>query len=136
MTNAQLINAALRMLGVLDANESASAEDGVVGLEELNDMMASLTADGIDFGFPTQDNLQDEFPLDDTTLSLVKPILAVRLQVYYPSNAAPPTLLASAADSKRKLMRDAVLGNMEEADLRNVPLGEGYRRSVSILTDD
>jgi hypothetical protein len=136
MTNRELITSALRMLGVLDADQSASAEDAALGLEQLNDMMLDLAGEGVDLGFPPQDSVSDDFPLDDTEAAAVKPLLAMQLFTYYPSARLPPTLPAKAETNKLRLLRDAVLSNMEEADMSNLPGGEGKYYRGDILNGD
>jgi hypothetical protein len=136
MTNRELITSALRMLGVLDADQSASAEDAALGLEQLNDLMLDLAGEGVDLGFPPQDNVSDDFPLDDTEAAAVKPLLAMQLFTYYPSARLPPTLPAKAETNKLRLLRDAVLSNMEEADMSNLPGGEGKYYRGDILNGD
>jgi hypothetical protein len=136
MTNRELITSALRMLGVLDADQSASAEDAALGLEQLNDLMLDLAGEGVDLGFPPQDSVSDDFPLDDTEAAAVKPLLAMQLFTYYPSARVPPTLPAKAETNKLRLLRDAVLSNMEEADMSNLPGGEGKYYRGDILNGD
>lgn len=136
MTNRELITSALRMLGVLDADQSASAEDAALGLEQLNDMMLDLAGEGVDLGFPPQDSVSDDFPLDDKEAAAVKPLLAMQLFTYYPSARLPPTLPAKAEANKLRLLRDAVLSNMEEADMSNLPGGEGKYYRGDILNGD
>jgi hypothetical protein len=77
-TNREVITTALRMLGVIDAHSSASAEDAALGLTELNDLMEDLSGEGIDLGYPPQDNVSEDFPLDDNVTAAVKPLLAMR----------------------------------------------------------
>lgn len=124
MTNRDIVTAALRMLGVLDANETASFEDASLGLGELNDLMSSLSADGIDLGFPPQDSLQDDWPLSDEIGGQVKSMLALQLSAYYPS-AMSPALALRADRARSSLARDAVLENREEATTA-IPLGSAY----------
>jgi hypothetical protein len=135
-TNLQIVTSALRMLAVLDATETPSAEDGALGLEQLNDLMALLAADNIDLGFPAQDSLADDFPLDDTVAAQVKPLLAAKLHAFYPSASPPPSLSGQAALAVSQLRRAAVLENIEEADLRHVPLGEWNRGGSDIINDE
>lgn len=136
MTNRELITSALRMLTVLDADQTASPEDAALGLETLNDVMADLAAESIDLGFPPQDNISDEFPLGDSEASAIKPILAMYLFTYYPSAKLPPTLPARAEASKKRLQLAAVLSNMEEASMSNLPRGEGTGCHGNILSGD
>lgn len=123
------------MITVLDADESASIDDARLGLTELNDLMANLSGEGIDLGFPPQDSLSDDFPLDETTEARIKPVLAMALMSFYPSAKPIDTLPTRFENAMNGLRRDAALANMEEATMTHVPLGEGYSRGASILTD-
>lgn len=136
MTNREMITAALRMLTVLDADQSPSAEDAALGLSALNDTMLDLASDGIDLGYPPQDNVSDEFPLDDSQSSAIKPILAMYLFTFYPSANLPPTLPARAEASMKRLMRDAVLSRIEEASMSNLPRGQGNCNRGDIINGD
>lgn len=135
-TNREVVTDALREITVLDANETASPEDAALGLRELNRLTALLAGDGIDLGFPPQDSLADDFPLDSTAEAQLIPLLAQRLLKHFPQATPSPSLISDAFTAKQQLERSAALANMQEADMRHLPLGEGYRRSNSILTDD
>lgn len=121
------------MLGVLDADETASAEDGALGLEQLNDLFAMLLADNIDLGYTSQNNLADDFPLDDSLAAQVKPILAMKLNGFYPA-AVSQSVAGQAAGAMAQLRRNAVLENMVESSLTHIPLGRGG--SYDIFTDE
>jgi hypothetical protein len=135
-TNREVITTALRMLGVIDAHSSASAEDAALGLTELNDLMEDLSGEGIDLGYPPQDNVSEDFPLDDNVTAAVKPLLAMYLMVHFPSQQVPDALPIRAANAMKRLQRRAVLGTMEEASLTNMPLGETSPGVYNILTDE
>lgn len=135
-TNRDVIKAALQMLTVLDADENPSAEDGAAGLRQLNNLFASLAADGFDLGWPPQDDLSEDFPLDSQAEAQAEPLLAMYLQPFYPSTQLPPTVPVMAARAMKQIARDSVLRNIEEADLRNIPLGESNRCNSNILTDE
>jgi hypothetical protein len=132
MTNRELINAALRMLSVLEANETASAEDAALGLTELNATMFYLASLTIDLGYPPQDNISDDFPLSDADAEQIKPIYAMRLGIYYPSAKPPSWLPVLAQSNESRLLLNTVLGNIEEASLSNLPRGTGDRCRGSI----
>jgi hypothetical protein len=136
MTNRELITSALRMLSVIDADETASSEDAALGLDQLNDLMADLAGEGIDLGFPPQDSIADDFPLGDSDAAAIKPLLAIQLFTFYPSAKLPPTLPVRADGCKQRLLREAVLANMEEADMSNLPGGEGKCHRGDILNGD
>jgi hypothetical protein len=133
MTNRELITTALRMIGVLDAHSSATAEDATLGLSELNDLMVDLEGQGAALGYPPQDNLSEDFPLSDQDAASVKPLLAMRLLTYFPSQQVPPALGMRAEEAGRRLLRDGVLSNLEEARLTNIPLGEAYSDHGDII---
>jgi hypothetical protein len=119
-TNREVITTALRMLGVIDGHSAATAEDAALGLTELNDLMEDLSGEGIDLGYPPQDNLSEDFPM----------------LVHFPSQQVPDALPIRAANSMKRLQRRAVLGTMEEASLTNMPLGETSPGVYNILTDE
>jgi hypothetical protein len=136
MTNRELITSALRMLSVLDSTESAAAEDAELGLETLNDTMSYLASEGVDLGYPPQDNVSDDFPLSESDTAAIKPVFAMNLFTFYPSAKLPPTLPRRAEDNRSRLIRDAVLSNMEEASLSNLPRGAGCGNRGDILNGD
>jgi hypothetical protein len=136
VTNRELITSALRMLSVLDADQTASAEDAALGLEQINDLMIDLANEGIDLGFPPQDNVSDDFPLSDSEAAAIKPLLAMELFTFYPSAKLPPTLPARAERNKGRLLLGSVLSNIEEADLSNLPRGEGHGCRGDIINGD
>jgi hypothetical protein len=135
-TNRAVVTDALREINVLDADETASQEDAQLALRELNRMMALMSGDGIDLGFPPQDSLADDFPLDATAEAQVVPLLAQRLLKHFPSATVGPSLLSDAEMARSQLMRAAVLANMEEADMSNLPGGEGKCYRGDILNGD
>jgi hypothetical protein len=135
-TNLQIVTSALRMLTVLDATETANAEDGALGLEQMNDVFALLEGDGIDLGYPPQGSLSDEFPMDPTVEAQIKPLLALKLHSFFPSTRLPEVVPAMAAQIMAVLRRDAVLLKRREVSLLHLPLGEGRGRTANILTGE
>lgn len=133
-TNRAVVTTALRMLGVIDAHETATAEDAELALGELNDMMADLEADGIDLGYVIQDDLSDEFPCPEE--AQLKPMLAVRLLTFYPSQTVSESLMMRAEHARQVLYREAVLANREETSVTHAPLGERGAGTYNILTDE
>ncbi len=123
-TNREVVTDALREISVLDADESASVEDAMLALRELNRLMSSLTADGIDLGFPPQDSLSDEFPLDEVAEAQIIVLLAARLTKHFRVSQPSPVLAIDVDAAKSQLLRAAVLTNMQESSLTHMPLGE------------
>lgn len=134
-SNRDVITAALRMLTVIDSTETPSAEDAQQGLAQLNDLFALLAADGADLGWPTQDDLSDDFPMDSVVEAQIKPILAMHLYSFYPSANVPDSVPVLAARATSQIKRASVLANMEESSLRHTPLGEVGGGLYNISTD-
>jgi hypothetical protein len=135
-TNREVITAALRMLTVLDSDQTASAEDAALALAEMNDMIALWLVDGIDMGYPPQDNLSDEFPLDNVAEAQVKPLLAMSLFTHYPSAKFPDSLPVRAAGAMAQLKRSAVLANRQESSVSHAPRGERASWQYNIVSDE
>lgn len=137
MTNLDVIKSAFFMLTVLDAEETPTPENAQLALDELNDLMADLLRDeGIDIGYVRQTSINGEFPCDEDDAAAIKPLLAIRLHTFFPSIALPDTVPGRALKAHARLTRDAVLANMEEASMSNIPLGEGYAGRVNIIDGD
>lgn len=135
-TNRAVVTNALRLLTVLDAEQPAENVDAMLALNELNSLMADYASQGADLGFPPQDNLSHDFPMDDQVKAQIEPLLAVRLQSHFQSATISASLGIRAERADATIFKLAVLSNMEEADMRNIPLGSGNRCGSSILTDD
>jgi hypothetical protein len=135
VTNFELITDAFRELGVISAFQNPTAEHAALALRKLNQLMDVMGRDGIDLGYFAQTDVQDECPMEDSDCNVVMPILAMSLSVNFPAAEIPATLPAIAMSNRQSLLRDAVLGNAEEASLSNLPAGSA-RRGASILTDE
>jgi len=135
-TNREVITDALIQLTVLDANETASVEDAMLGLRVMNRMFAMLVVDGIDLGYPPQDSLSDDFPLDETAQAQIHYLLAAALSPSYPASRPDPTVFALAASARAQLLRTAVLANREMSSVTHAPLGERSAWVYDISTDE
>jgi hypothetical protein len=83
VTNLDFITAALRLLNVIDENESPSAEQGVLGLRTLNQMLSQWARDGVRLGWYTQTDLQATAPIEAADERGVTFNLAVESAPYY-----------------------------------------------------
>ena len=81
----QIIESALRLTNVIDADESPTAEDGLKTLAILNDLMADMQADGIQLGwYPIADaDISTNAPLQRQDVRGVKLCLAVELAPHF-----------------------------------------------------
>jgi hypothetical protein len=134
-TNREVVTAALRMVGVLDANETAQIEDAMLALGELNDLFSTLEADGIDLGYPPQSNLADTFPLDAVAEAQIKPLLAAQLLTHYPSARPTDSLPIRVRNAMTQLELASVLANTEEVQAA-IPRGSGFYSDYDISTGE
>lgn len=130
-TNLDVIRDALGLLGVLAETETASAEQGEHGLRILNDVMEDWLSAGIDVGQWPQVDINDEYPGPSGVVATVKATLAIHLAPYY-EREVRPAVIAMASSGYNRLLRDSVLQKMQEADLSNIPLGQGYAGGFDI----
>lgn len=124
MTNEEMISGALRLLGVLNEVQSASAEQGAHGLEALNQVMAEWEADGIDVQYYEQNSLTDNIPVPTNARAAVKYFLAFALAPEY-GRAVTPEMRETGAKFYNSLVKNAVLDSMRETDISDLPKGEG-----------
>lgn len=79
MATAQdICTGALKLLGIIHANETPSTEDSGYCLDELNDMMKEMDGQQIYINWTTA-TLATTFPLEDKHIGGVKAMLAVRV---------------------------------------------------------
>ena len=125
MTNLEIITAALRLLGVIAETDVASAEQAQTGLAVLNDMLEDWSGRTIDVGQWPQSDLTAEFPGPTTVEGVCKANLAIWLAPYY---TAPlrPEVVALASAGYLRLIREAMLAQMQPASMAHLPRGEAY----------
>lgn len=121
-TTSDIIDGALRNLKVLDALNSASAEDAALALEKLNDMMHAWALKGVDINhYDLQ--LTSPFSLDDKHVRGVKALLAVELAADMGKDPSPAVL--SVADAGwRGLLDEYLMPDEVGVDdaLRRIPI--------------
>ena len=128
-TNLAIIKASLQMLGVLNEVETPSAEQGQLGLTVLNDLLEDWSGQEIDIGQWPQTDLAAEFPGAPNTEGAVKANLAIWLAPYYAVGVSPP-VVAMASSGFNRLLRDAMVAQLEAADMSHMP---GLSDTTSIL---
>lgn len=128
-TNLETIESALRKLGVLDIEESASARQGVIGLRLLNQMLTRWEANDIPMGFTTQTSLSATLPVPEEAQAAVENNLAIECGPDF--GTTPPQAVIIMADTGlAALLRDAFI--VTPNDLSNMP---GNRSRWNINTD-
>lgn len=124
-SNLELITYAYMKIGVVDETSSPSNEQGVVGLNVLNDYLLNEAADGLRLGWWKQTSLSATAPLKDSDIYGVKLLLAVALAAHYGITLEKdnPKLLADAEEAKRQLVKRALL--YSEADFSELSRPQG-----------
>lgn len=134
MTNLDLITDALRELNVIDENEAPSAEQGVLGLRRLNQLMAEWGE--TDMAFPSwfeQSEQSADTPIPAWAMMAVAAVLAIILASAY--GIAVSQELASKADSGSKMiLRRNMNRKLRPIDLSNLPLGEAHHLDYNCRT--
>jgi hypothetical protein len=117
-----IINRALRLLGMLDPNESPEAVDTQTALEALNAMMARWEADGVSVGWTPVAAASDDLPAPVEAEEAIAYNLAVRLRPEYGVQLAPD-VIATAQNGLSRLLAD--IGANTYARLAyDLPVGE------------
>ena len=133
MTGNDMIDAALRLLGINDETESASAEQSATGLVALNDLMADLSGDGVDLGYAPQSDPTADIGINIEKRQALKYQLAMVLAPIYEKPIS--SLIASiAVMGRNKLLRDGIYQTRQEATMTHAPLGEAFAVRSNILT--
>lgn len=124
-SNLEIVTYAYMKLGVVDENSSPSNEQGVVGLNVLNDLLLNEAADGLRLGWWKQTNLAATAPLKDSDIYGVKLLLAIALASHYGISIEQnnPKLIADAAEAKRQLVKRSLL--YSEADFSELSRPQG-----------
>lgn len=134
-TNVEIITDALRLLGVVAETQTASAEQGDVGLRRLNQMIEAWTEDGIELGWFAQSSTVDTAPLPSWAEKGVTSKLAQDLQAIYPSTGLAPWVFDDSLNGFGTILRKAMIEGMRTQSMASMPLGEGHVARSRILTD-
>jgi hypothetical protein len=121
-TNLELITYAFLKCNVFDENEAPSPEQGVTGLNVLNDMMANMSADGIKLGWYPQTNMAAVSPLQNQDVGPIKYMLTAALSAHYGIQLGE-ILLAEIGEANTRLIKRAL--KYSEADLSELPRAQG-----------
>lgn len=119
----EMITDSLRLVNVIDGNQSPDAEQGVAGLRSLNEMMSDWAADGIRLGWYPVTDISSNVPLQDEDLRGVTFNLAVELATQY-GIEPHPRVTDIAATTFARLAKRAL--QYFEADMTMLPLAEPY----------
>lgn len=119
----EIIEASLRLLNIIDEEETPSGEQGIKTLHILNDMMADAQSDGIELGwYPIADaDITQEAPLQNADVRAVKLCLAIEAAPHFGVEPLQ-TMKDLAADAYAKLAKRAI--KTFQADLSGLPIAD------------
>jgi hypothetical protein len=121
-TNLELVTYAFLKCNVIDENSSPSPEQGVTGLNVLNDSMANMASDGIRLGWYPQTSLAATSPLQNQDIGPVKLMLTASLASHYGIELSQ-LLLAEIGAAHTRLEKRAL--KYAEANLSDLPRPQG-----------
>ncbi len=127
-----IITESLRDIGVISEVATPSAEQGAIAVTKLNELMASLEEDGIDFGWPQIASTTDTVVIPLAHRATIKALLAIRLAPMY-AGSSVPAVVASIADSGyTRLLGQAVSAQIERSQSDTLPLGQNSLTDYNI----
>ena len=122
-----IVNRALRLLGMLDANESPEAVDTQTAIEALNALMVRWEADGVALGWSAVSSGSETLPAPPEAEMPIAYNLAVVLRPEYGVQIAPD-VIAMARDGLGRLLADVHSVDYSRLTL-DLPEGETQRTS-------
>jgi hypothetical protein len=121
-TNLELVTYGYLKCNVISEDQSPSPEQGVVGLNVLNDMMANMAADGVHLGWYPQTNMAAVSPLQAQDVGPIKYMLCAALAAHYGIELSQ-LLLAEIGQANTRLVKRAL--KYSEADMSELPRPQG-----------
>lgn len=132
MTVVDFVTDVLRQLAIISEIATPSAEQGQDAVTKLNDLMASLAEDGIDFGYNPKATTAETLTLPDGHKAALKAMLGVSLCEGY-GLPVPPVMGAMADAGYKRLLRQSAQATMRKG-VSDAPYGERQRYRYNILT--
>ena len=123
-TNLELVSYAFWKIGVVDENQSPSAQQGVIGLTTANDFFLNEAADGMRIGWYKQTDLLATSPLRDSDVGPAKSLLAGALAAHYGITIQAGTELAAEISEARRVLTKRSLRYFE-SDLGELQRPQG-----------
>lgn len=121
-TNQELVNYGFLKCNVIEDGGTADGQQGITGLNVLNDMLANMSKDGIKLGWYPQTNLAAVSPLQNEDIGPIKYLLTAALAAHYGITLSE-LLLAEIGQANTRLVKSAL--KYSEADLSELPRTQG-----------
>lgn len=130
MTVVDFITDVLRQLAIISEIETPSAEQGQDAVTKLNDLMADLAEDGIDYGYNPKATTAEDIALPDGQRNWIKASLGEKICEGY-GLPCPPIMAAMAMSGYKRALRVATHQAMRELK-SDAPGGERQRYGYDI----
>lgn len=132
MTNNDLIEQALRLIGVLAEGMTATAEQSAIALAVMNEIADDWSENGVSLNWSEQTDVTADLTLAGAERSAMQYELAVRLCPAF-GREASPTVMGLAAQSYRRILRSAI--NLANQPVTvSLPAAEAGNSQYDILT--
>lgn len=128
-TNVEIISGAYQVIGVIPESGSVSAEQGQIGLDTLNQLMSSLSAEDLDIGYFKQESTTDDCPIPEWAERGVISMLAQELLAIYPSAQVIPRIMDDESNGVAVIRRMCLNQKLVEQDRSYLGLGAGWYRN-------
>jgi hypothetical protein len=127
-----LVTDALRQITVIGQTATPSAEQGQDAVKKLNDLMASLAEDGIDFGYNPKSTTADTIELPLGHVQSIQALLGVALCDGY--GIPVPLVVGTVATSGySRMLRQAIYNEALETRT-DAPRGDSQHSTHNIET--
>lgn len=115
---------AARIVNIIDETQQLSAEQGVMALTALNDLLSDYAVDGIDLNWYPQTDLQATAPLADSDARCVKLCFARELALRTGlTQTLPDELKEEMEEAYQKLSKRTI--EYFESDMSGLPVPQG-----------
>jgi len=128
-----VVTGALQLLMIRVAESAITPSEAEDGLTALNDMMNEWNVDGINIGYETLDNTDDELFVQLGSLGAMKANLAVYIAPEYGREVTPALQLR--ADRSKKSLRASIPINASEFP-DTLPIGSGNEDNNFVADGD
>ena len=132
MTNNDLIEQALRLIGVLAEGMTATAEQSSIGLAVMNEIADDWSENGVSLNWSEQDDVTADLTLSGAEKSAMQYELAVRLCPAF-GREASPSLMMLAGPAYHRILRSA-LNLANQPVTASMPAAEGTSTYYDITT--
>lgn len=132
-TVTEVITGALQLLEIKVSESAIEAPEAEDGLVALNDMMNEWNVDGINVGYETLDNIDDQLHVSLGSIGAIKANLAVYIAAEY-GRTVSTTLDKRANRSKKSLRATIKINSSEFPD--TLPIGSGNEDNNFVADGD